>query len=264
LKLIRSESSSNPLALARFEREVKTTSSLTHPHTIQIYDYGHTHDGTFYYVMEYLPGLGLDELLSQHGALPPGRVIYLLRQACSALAEAHAAGLIHRDLKPGNLHISERGGLCDYVKVLDFGLVKLVQESEGAHLTADHTISGTPLYMAPEQALGKPLDARADIYALGAVAFHMLTGQAPFPEGNAMAIMLAHAQEPAPKISDVHGGLPEDIEQVILRCLAKSPDDRFADANELEQALAACSAANEWDAQQAAVWWRNICFSTRG
>ena len=161
LKLIRSETAASPLALTRFEREVKTTASLTHPHTIEIYDYGHTDDGTFYYVMEYLPGLGLDQLLAEYGPLPPGRVIYLLRQACSALAEAHAAGLIHRDLKPGNLYISERGGLCDFVKVLDFGLVKLVQEPSAAQLTADRVVSGTPLYMAPEQALGNRGSRRA-------------------------------------------------------------------------------------------------------
>ncbi len=161
LKLIRSETAASPLALARFEREVKTTASLTHPHTIEIYDYGHTDDGTFYYVMEYLPGLGLDQLLAEYGPLPPGRVIYLLRQACSALAEAHAAGLIHRDLKPGNLYISERGGLCDFVKVLDFGLVKLVQKPSAAHLTADHVVSGTPLYMAAGTGNGESGSRRA-------------------------------------------------------------------------------------------------------
>ena len=126
LKLIHPEAAADPTALARFEREVQATSSLTHPHTIEVYDYGHTDDGTFYYVMEYLPGLSLEQMLAQFGPLPAGRVIYLLRQACSALAEAHAAGLVHRDLKPGNLYVSERGGLCDFVKVLDFGLVKRV------------------------------------------------------------------------------------------------------------------------------------------
>ena len=202
LKLIRPAAAAEPTALARFEREVKTTASLTHPHTIEIFDYGHTDDGTFYYVMEYLPGLGLDQLLAEFGPLPPGRVIYLLRQACSALAEAHAAGLIHRDLKPGNLYVSERGGLCDFVKVLDFGLVKHVQEPNAARLTADHIISGTPQYMAPEQALGsRELDARCDLYALGAIAYHMLCGQPPFQEDNPMAVMIAHAREAIPPLS---------------------------------------------------------------
>jgi serine/threonine-protein kinase len=263
LKLIRAEAASDPRALARFEREVKSTASLTHPHTIEIYDYGHTDDGTFYYVMEYLPGLGLDQLLAEYGPLPPGRVIYLLRQACSALAEAHAAGLIHRDLKPGNLYISERGGLCDFVKVLDFGLVKLVQEPSAAQLTADHVISGTPLYMAPEQALGdEKLDARTDLYALGAIAYHMLSGQPPFQDENPMAVMIAHARQEVLPISCHRADVPDDLQQVVLRCLAKSPADRYADAMELEQALAACSAAGEWDARKAAVWWHNVCFAT--
>jgi serine/threonine-protein kinase len=240
---------------------VKTTASLTHPHTIEIYDYGHTDDGTFYYVMEYLPGLSLDQLLAEYGPLPPGRVIYLLRQACGALAEAHTAGLIHRDLKPGNLYISERGGLCDFVKVLDFGLVKRVHDPRAAQLTADHFVSGTPWYMSPEQALGNTeLDARSDLYALGAIAYHMLSGQPPFPDDNPMAVMIAHAHQEVPPISHHRSDIPIDLQQVVLRCLQKSPSDRYADAIELEQALAACSDAGEWDVQKAAVWWHDACF----
>lgn len=262
LKLIRAGSSTDPRALARFEREVKTTASLTHPHTIEIYDYGHTDDGTFYYVMEYLPGLSLAELLEQYGPLPPARVIFLLRQACSALAEAHAAGLIHRDMKPGNLHVSERGGLCDFVKVLDFGLVKQVRKSTDAQLTAEHVISGTPLYMAPEQALGQPLDVRSDLYALGAIAYHMLTGRPPFPRDNPLEAMMAHAREEVPPLADLQSDIPDDLQQVVLRCLAKEPAARFADASELERALAACAAVGDWDAQRAAVWWHEVCFAT--
>jgi serine/threonine-protein kinase len=263
LKLIHAAAAAEPRALARFEREVKSTASLTHPHTIEIYDYGHTDDGTFYYVMEYLPGLGLDQLLAEYGPLPPGRVIFLLRQVCSALAEAHAAGLIHRDLKPGNLYISERGGLCDFVKVLDFGLVKRIQEPSAARLTADHVVSGTPHYMAPEQALGaRELDARSDLYALGAIAYHMLCGQPPFPGDNPMAVMIAHAHEKLPPLSAHRADIPDDLQQVVLRCLAKSPADRYADAKELEQALANCAAANAWDTQKAAVWWHHVCCAT--
>ena len=262
LKLIHSEAAADPTALARFEREVKTTAGLTHPHTIEIYDYGHTDDGTFYYVMEYLPGLSLEQLLAEYGPLPAGRVIYLLRQACSALAEAHAAGLIHRDLKPGNLYISERGGLCDFVKILDFGLVKPVHDPRAAQLTADHVISGTPWYMAPEQALGNPeLDARSDLYALGAIAYHMLSGQPPFQDENPMAVMIAHASQEVPPIADHRSDIPVDLQQVVLRCLQKSPADRYADAKELEQAFAACSAAGEWDARKATVWWHDVCFA---
>lgn len=263
LKLIHADSAANPLALSRFEREVKATASLTHPHTIEIYDYGHTNDGTFYYVMEYLPGLSLHELLAKYGPLPPGRAIYLLRQACSALAEAHAAGLIHRDLKPGNIYISERGGLCDFVKVLDFGLVKVTQDPSAAQLTADHTISGTPLYMAPEQALGaERVDNRSDLYALGAIGYQMLSGRPPFPGENPMALLIAHAREPVPKVSSIRSDAPADLEAVLMRCLAKSPEDRYSDALELEQALASCAAVNEWNAQQAAVWWHKTCAPT--
>ena len=262
LKLIRSEASADPAAIARFEREVKATASLTHPHTIEIYDYGHTSDGTFYYVMEYLPGLSLADLLAECGPLPAGRVIFLLRQACSALAEAHQAGLIHRDLKPGNLYISERGGQCDFVKVLDFGLVKLTRQSNQSQLTADHVISGTPLYMAPEQALAQQdLDGRADLYALGAIAYQMLTGTPPFDEENAMAVMVAHAHQEVPPISSRRPDIPEDLQRVVMRCLEKSPDNRYATASELEQALADCSAAGEWDSQHAAVWWHELCLA---
>jgi serine/threonine-protein kinase len=263
LKLIRSNASADPTAIARFEREVKTTSGLTHPNTIEIYDYGHTDDDTFYYVMEYLPGLSLAELLAEHGHLPPGRVTYLLRQACSALAEAHAAGLIHRDLKPANLYISERGGQCDFVKVLDFGLVKLTRDSKSAQLTADHAISGTPLYMAPEQAMGdRQLDARSDLYALGAIAYHMLTGQPPFHGDNALAVMMAHVRDAPPAISSLHPDIPDDLQRIVMRCLEKSPEDRYASAGELEQDLAVCSAAGQWNARQAAVWWHDVCFAT--
>jgi hypothetical protein len=263
LKLIHSAAAGESRAVARFEREVRTTASLTHPHTIEIYDYGHTDGGTFYYVMEYLPGLGLDQLLAEHGPLPPGRAIYLLQQVCSALAEAHSAGLIHRDLKPGNLFVSERGGLCDFVKVLDFGLVKQVQEPSAARLTADHVVSGTPHYMAPEQALGsQKLDARSDLYALGAIAYHMLCGKPPFSGDNPIAVMIAHAHETPSPLSSHQVNIPDDLQQVVMRALSKSPADRFANATELEQALANCSAASEWDAQQAAIWWHQVCCAT--
>jgi serine/threonine-protein kinase len=259
LKLIRTDASGDPTALARFEREVQTTARLTHPNTIEIFDYGHTDDGTFYYVMEYLPGMSAAELVEQHGPLPPGRVIYLLRQACSGLAEAHAEGLIHRDLKPANLYVSERGGLCDFVKVLDFGLVKLTREPDAAQLTADLTVSGTPLYMSPEQATGeRGLDARCDLYALGAVAYYLLTGRPPFEGSSPVQVMIAHARDLVTPPSTHRPEIPQDLEQVILRCLAKAPADRFADASEMEQALASCAAAADWDHRQAAIWWHEV------
>lgn len=259
MKLIRTESADDPTALARFEREVQTTARLTHPNTIDIYDYGHADDGTFYYVMEYLPGLSLAELIAHNGPLPPGRVIYLLRQACSALAEAHSAGLIHRDLKPANLFVSERGGLCDYVKVLDFGLVKLAADPQAVQLTADQVISGTPLYMPPEQAVGdRGLDGRTDLYALGAIAYHMLTGRPPFEDNSPVAVMIAHASQEVTPPSQHFPEIPQDLEQVVLRCLAKKPADRYDDVLALEQALTGCAAATQWDAQQAALWWQEF------
>jgi serine/threonine-protein kinase len=166
-------------------------------------------------------------------------------------------------LKPGNIYVSERGGLCDFVKVLDFGLVKLLQQSPATQLTADHVVSGTPLYMAPEQALGRgDLDGRADLYAVGAIGYHILCGEPPFQDDNPMAVMIAHAHQEVPPISSHRSDIAADLQQVVERCLAKSPADRYADAKELERALATCSAAGEWDAQKAAVWWHELCFAS--
>ena len=259
MKLIRPEAAGDPTALARFEREVQTTAALTHPNTIAIYDYGHCDDGTFYYIMEYLPGMSLEELVEQYGPLPAGRVIYLLRQACSAVSDAHAAGLIHRDLKPANLFVSERGGMCDFVKVLDFGLVKLAQEPEAAKITSDHVVSGTPLYMSPEQAVGDPgLDGRTDMYALGAVAYYMLTGRPPFDGATPVAVMIAHASKEVEPPSKHCDDIPADLEAVVLKCLAKKPSDRYTDMLALNKALDDCDAAGDWSVQQAAQWWSEV------
>ncbi|MFO1095082.1 MAG: serine/threonine-protein kinase [Planctomycetaceae bacterium] len=256
LKLIRTQDAGDPTALARFEREVRSTAQLTHPNTVEIFDYGHTDDGTFYYVMEYLPGLSVQQLIRREGTIPPGRTIYLLRQVCSALAEAHDAGLVHRDLKPANLYVSERGGLCDYVKVLDFGLVKLTNDASAPQLTADHIVSGTPHYMAPEQTVGdRDLDRRADVYAIGAIAYHMLTGRPPFEGPTPVAVMIAHASAPVVQPTSLNPEIPKDLEAIVMRCLEKKPADRYADVIELERALNECAAAHDWDIQQAAMWW---------
>ena len=256
MKLIRAESAHDTEALARFEREVQSTASLTHPNTIAIYDFGRTEDNTFFYVMEYLPGLSLAELIQEHGPLPAGRVIYLMRQACRALAEAHGEGMVHRDLKPGNLFVTERGGECDFVKVLDFGLVKLTSEAEDSQLTSDQVISGTPHYMPPEQAAGdRELDGRTDLYALGAIGYHMLTGRPPFEGETSMAVLLAHASQAVIPPSQIVQDVPEDLEKIVLRLLEKESSKRFADMSELEQELKQCGAAGDWDSQRAAVWW---------
>jgi serine/threonine-protein kinase len=212
---------------------------------VEIYDYGHAEDGTFYYAMEYLPGLSLDQLVERHGPLPPARAIHLLRQVCGALQEAHAIGLIHRDIKPGNLLVCERGGIQDVVKLLDFGLV--LASAEAGHkvadtkLTREGAIAGSPAYMSPEQAAGKAdLEGRSDLYSLGAVAYFLLTGRPPFVRDTAMLALAAHMVEPVEPLERHRPGLPADLQAVVLRCLAKDPTERFPDAASLEQALARC------------------------
>ncbi len=256
LKLIKAGAGSAPVALARFEREVQSAARLSHPNTIEIYDYGHTRDGTFYYVMEYLRGLSLSELVRRDGPLPPGRVIYVFRQICAGLAEAHGLGLVHRDLKPGNVFLAVRGGESDVAKVLDFGLVKLTRDPGAAELSIEATVSGTPAYMAPEQAMGdRSLDARADIYALGTMLYFALTGEPPFTGPTGFAIMMSQARDPVVPPSRLRSDLPADLEQVVLRCLAKKPSDRFPSAKALGDALAACGSAADWGPNRADAWW---------
>ena len=184
------------VTLRRFEREAQTTASLRSPHTIELYDFGVSRDGTFYYVMELLDGLDLQTLVAKHGPQPPERVVFLLRQACHSLYEAHKAGLVHRDIKPANIFMCRYGTDLDFVKVLDFGIVKREQMAgkEEAQLTAVGMISGTPAYLAPEMALAEgPTDGRADLYALGCVGYWLLTGQLVFDKANAMAMVVAHS-----------------------------------------------------------------------
>jgi serine/threonine-protein kinase len=256
VKLIRSDEATDPRARERFECEVRLTARLSHPNTVEIYDYGRAEDGTYYYVMEYLPGLSLAELVERYGPLPPARVVYLLRQVCGALGEAHAAGLIHRDIKPSNIIAARRGGMDDVAKLLDFGLVRAAPGG-AAHLSAEGQILGTPQFMSPEQATGgRDLDGRSDIYSLGAVAYHLLTGRPPFEGQDGITVMVAHARDPVVPPSRVRPGIPEDLERVVLLCLAKDAAERYTDAASLERALAACACAGNWDQDQAARWWR--------
>ena len=257
IKLIRPGHAADPLALARFEREVRSTAQLSHPNTVEIYDYGRTEDGTFYYVMEYLPGQNLGDLVARAGPLPAERVIHFLRQACGALAEAHGAGLVHRDLKPANIFASRRGGIFDVAKLLDFGLVKPPAAPDSAQLSQDGAITGSPAYMSPEQATGDgPPDARSDLYSLGAVGYFLLTGRSPFEGTNALRVMIAHARDPVTPPSRLRPEVPGDLERVLLRCMAKAPADRYPCAEELGRALAACADADGWDQGRAARWWR--------
>jgi serine/threonine protein kinase len=184
-------------------------------------------------------------------------VIHLLRQTCQSLREAHGIGLIHRDIKPANIFVAQRGGLYDVAKLLDFGLVKPMTEIASVRLTQEGAISGTPLYMSPEQARGRDdLDARSDIYSLGAVAYTMITGQAPFDGSNPLEVLIAHAKDDVVPPSQHDADLPADLERVILRCLAKRPEDRYQNTESLEQALAGCAAADQWTQSDAARWWQ--------
>jgi serine/threonine protein kinase len=256
IKVIRPGSQADPAAIERFEREVRTTAKLSHWNTVNIFDYGRTDDGTFFYVMEYLRGLSLSELVQRHGPLPPSRAIHLLRQTCRALHEAHTSGLVHRDVKPANVFAARLGGVCDVAKLLDFGLVRHTADNQDLQLSQDGTFSGSPLYMAPEQgrAAHEP-DARSDIYSLGATAYYMLTGRPPFEGRNVVQVLLAHAHNPIVPPSRIRPDIPTDLEQVILRCLSKQPDERFADALTLEEALARCHDSARWTDAEAARWW---------
>jgi hypothetical protein len=246
----------DPEAIARFEREVQLCCTLTHPNTIQIYDYGRTDDGTFYYAMELLRGIDLEVMVHRFGPLPPARVIHLLRQACGSLAEAHDLRLIHRDIKPANLFLCERGGEVDVVKVLDFGLVTDTAMDPATPSHAD-IISGTPHYMAPEIMRQDPrADGRSDLYSLACVGYFLLTGRCVFEHGNPMRILMDHLNTPPVPPSRHHGSaIPGDLEAVIMRGLAKDPTERFPDARAMASALTACADADGWTATQARAWW---------
>jgi serine/threonine protein kinase len=244
-------------AITRFEREVQLTSGLTHPNTVAIFDYGRTPEGIFYYAMEYLDGMNLESLVHRTGPLPEARAVYLLRQICGALGEAHAAGLIHRDIKPANIFLTTRGGLNDFVKVLDFGLVKSLDSEETAGVTNPNGVTGTPLYISPEAVYHpEQIDARSDVYAVGAVGYYLLTGSPVFNGESVVQICMAHVKS-VPELPSARLGKPisADLEALLMRCLAKDPADRPADANELLVALKACSLPSKWTADDATGWW---------
>lgn len=258
IKLIRPERAGYPENLLRFEREVQTTATLTHPNTVQIFDYGHAEDGTFYYVMEHLSGLTLGQLVTRYGRLPAARAVHFLRQICAALREAHGIGLIHRDIKPGNVMVCERGGLHDVVKLLDFGLVLAPGAGmDGERLTQEGTIAGTPAYMSPEQAAGRQdLDPRSDIYSVGCLAYFLLTAQSPFAGRSAVQMLAAHLYEPPAPLTDRCPDVPDELQALVLRCLAKDSAERFASAESLESALVSCPTVGRWTEDEAARWWR--------
>jgi eukaryotic-like serine/threonine-protein kinase len=259
IKLLRPEQAGAE-NLQRFEREVQLTAGLSHPNTVAIFDYGRTMEGVFYYAMEYLDGINLDQLVKQDGPQPEGRVVRILHQVSGALAEAHHIGLVHRDIKPANIILCERGGSPDVAKVVDFGLVKRFRAGDAdvtLASTTEQTLLGTPLYMAPETAAGSgELDARSDLYALGAVAYLLLTGTPVF-HGKSVVEILAHHlhTQPEPPSRRLGRALPAELEQLILRCLSKNPDDRPSSARVLRDRLAHLQGVSEWSDDDAARWW---------
>jgi serine/threonine-protein kinase len=258
IKIIRPEKAGDPQVLARFEREVRATAKLSHWNTIDIYDYGRTADGTFYYVMEFLPGHNLGELVKGHGPLPPARLLYLMRQICDALIEAHSHGLVHRDLKPANIYCAYRGGMFDVAKLLDFGLAKPLTDAKNDGLTQEGSITGSPLFMSPEQASSDEVDARSDIYSLGAVMYYMATGKAPFEYENPLKVMIAHASEDPDPPRYLNADVPSELEEIILRSMEKRPADRFQTVAELREALDHVPTDAEWNSRLAADWWHNF------
>jgi serine/threonine-protein kinase len=244
--------------LSRFEREVQLTSQLTHPNTVAIYDYGHTPDGIFYYAMEYLEGMDLEELVQTEGEQSPARVVHVLTQVCSSLAEAHDVGLVHRDIKPANIILCERGGVADVAKVVDFGLAKELEPSESdPALSVANTIMGTPHYLSPE-AIASPdtVDGRSDLYALGAVAYYLLTGKPVFEGKSLVEICGHHLHTPPVRPSERLGKeLPEELEAVVLACLAKEQEARPQSARELRRLLENAG-VSPWTEDDARRWWR--------
>lgn len=257
VKIIRHDKIESPSHRQRFEREVQALANLSHPNIIEVFDYGVAADGTFYYVMEYVRGLTLHELVERFGALPPARAIHLLRQIAAALGAAHAAGLIHRDIKPANVLVCEKAHTRDVIKLLDFGLVQVCLGDSDARVTQDGMLVGTPAFMSPEQIAGaRALDARSDIYSFGVLAYYLLSARNPFDRPEVREVFAAHLHDAAPLLRETVPEIAADLEDVVCRCLAKNPSERFATAGELEKALVACRQAGGWDAEQSEEWWR--------
>ena len=262
IKLIRPELLGNDphsraTAIARFEREARATAALGSTHTVDVHDFGLTDEGAFFYVMELLDGMSLDTLVRKYGPVPPARVIHMLRQVCHSLGEAHSRGLIHRDVKPANIFTCRLGPDADFVKVLDFGLVKNVDRGDKPEITAVHLGAGTPAYMAPELAFGQAvIDGRADLYAVGCVGYWLLTGQLVFKAETSMATILAHVRnEPEPPSHKAKFPVPTALDDVILQCLAKKPSGRPPDAQTLDRLLASIETAGSWTTDDARRWW---------
>jgi eukaryotic-like serine/threonine-protein kinase len=263
IKFIRPESTLGMSAEAsrtmvqRFELEAKSTASLTSAHTVELYDFGVSDDGTFYYIMELLQGLDCDRLVRRFGALPPSRVVHLMAQACESLEEAHGKGLIHRDVKPANIYVCRSGVRCDFVKVLDFGLVAdRRQAPSDVMLTPTEHAIGTPAFMAPEAAQGREVDGRADLYGLGCVAYWLVTGRQVFEGTGFLEVISKHLrEEPDPPSRHSREDLPQELDVLILSCLEKSPERRPPTAREVARRLRSVPLHDSWDAERAEAWW---------
>jgi serine/threonine-protein kinase len=274
IKLIRPEvlGASTPaeakVMVQRFEREARATASLSSPHTIRIFDFGTTDAGIFYYVMELLAGRDLESLVREFGPVPADRALFLLRQVCHSLADAHARGLVHRDIKPANVYTCRMGLEYDFVKVLDFGLVKFSDRTamQQTLMTAAHTTTGTPAYMAPELILGETdVDRRADVYALGCVAYYLLTGQLVFEADTPMKMFLHHVQtRPVPPSQRVELRIPSELDELVLACLEKDPAKRPQDAAQLFDLALHCRTCEQWSSDRARIWWEQHLLELTG
>jgi serine/threonine-protein kinase len=245
-------------ALRRFEREAQAIAQLRSPHTVELFDFGVAGDGTFYYVMELLDGLDADTLVRRFGPVPAERAVHILRQVCHSLSEAGSCGLVHRDVKPANIFLCRYGEEFDFVKVLDFGIVRGARDREdpGPVLSGDNLVQGTPAFMAPEQAMGRAVDGRTDIYALGCVAFWLLTGEPVFPGNTPMSLLVDHAKSPPePPSARTDRPIPPALDALVLDCLAKDPAGRPQSARELARRLEEWEGADGWTQEQAREWW---------
>ncbi len=243
------------VATRRLSREAQTIARLRSPHTVELYDFGCDARGGVYYVMEHLEGLDLLEMVQRFGPLPPARVVSLLVQACRSLEEAHRMGLVHRDIKPANLFVCRLGTQQDFLKILDFGIVS-AREDQGGKLTEPGTLQGTPAYLSPEMITGEAYDGRADLYALGAIAHYLLTGELVFPAKGVAQMCMAHVHRRPEPPSTHDPRIPEALDRIVMRLLEKRPEDRFASAAALEDALLALELEDDWTRQDAERWWR--------
>jgi len=263
IKLIKLEPETDPDSRARlverFEREAQATAALESPHTVELYDFGVAEDGTFYYVMELLRGIDLETLVDKFGPQPSERVAHILHQVCESLGDAHRNGLIHRDIKPANILLTSRSANVDYVKVVDFGLVKIAQQApDDVKLSRVGEMHGTPAYMSPEEATGDgEVEPRSDLYSLGCVAYYLLTGKLLFDESSSIKMALAHAtREPIAPSRVARQNIPPALERLILACLAKKPEDRPESAAAVAREIAQAALASSWTPERALSWWR--------